>query len=144
MHVHRWAEFAPGIRQFAQSRPHLMPYFWRRLMNETPSTITRSDRVLMAALSEISEASVPRVIAVLDALVRWAPDAPRYAAPRDLHDRVKLLRHRGDAVALADAEALDALLAGVVRRTAPPGLLESLKAVFTGEASTGAVKVGDA
>lgn len=141
MRVHLWAELAPDICRFARRQPHLMPYFWRRLMNETPSTITRSDRVLMAALSEISEVSVPRVIAVLDALTRWAPEAPRPATPRDLLARVRLLRHRGDAEALADAEALDALLAGVVRRTAPPGVLDALRAVFTGAAD---VKVGEA
>lgn len=141
MHVHHWADFAPGIRDLACSRPHLMPYFWRRLMNETPSTITRSDRVLMAALTEISEASVPRLIAALDALVRWAPEAPRLATPRDLHQRVKLLQARGDAQSQADAEALDALLAGVVRRSAPPGVLDALRAVFTGAAD---VKVGEA
>lgn len=144
MRIDRWGDLARHLRDLAQRQPAVMPYFWRRLLAESPSTLPRSDRVLMAALSEISEASVPRVIAVLDALVRWAPEAPRPATPRDLLDRVKLLRHRSDAEALADAEALDALLAGVVRRTAPPGLLEALKAVFTGEAITGAVKVGDA
>ena len=138
-----WSELCPSIRKVAEDEPQHLPELWDRMSLLAGPTLTEGDQVLMTALKDIGTTSSVRLVAALDALVRWALVAPRPASTRELHRRVKLLQATRDAEAQADGEALDGLLAAIIRQTAPPGLLDALR-ISSGLASARGGKVGEA
>jgi hypothetical protein len=102
---------------------------WVDLLRRPPEHMPKDDQAVLAALTAMSDT---HALAVLRALARWASELQDPSAPvttADLRARVAALDSRGEA---ADMQALDRLLAALVRQSAPPGLLAALKASLTG------------
>lgn len=102
---------------------------WVDLLRRPPELMPKDDQAVLAALSGMTDANA---LAVLRALRWWASERPEPSAPvtvAQLRDRVVLLASRGED---EDMQALDRLLAALVRQSAPPGLLAALRASLTG------------
>lgn len=127
MRLDLWARCLGPIEEFAALWP--LKVYWLDLMRRPLEEMPKDDRAVVAALSEMDNANA---VAVVRAMSRWASELQDPSAPvtmADLRARVAALDSRGEA---ADMQALDRLLAALVRQSAPPGLMAALKASLTG------------
>lgn len=132
MRLDIWADCLQPLTEIAALGP--LKVAWEELMMRPVEHMPKDDQAVLAALSGMTDANA---LAVLRALRWWASERPEPSAPvtvAQLRDRVVLLASRGED---EDMQALDRLLAALVRQSAPPGLLAALRASLTNKKPEG-------
>lgn len=118
MRLDLWKDYLDAVLQFPTLTPISLLRHWEDLLSRPVPFMPKSDQRVRDALLGMTDADA---IAVLRALSRWASELQDPSAPRttaDLCVRVAALDSRGES---ADMQALDRLLAALVRQSRAAG-----------------------